>query len=117
MGKFSSPLPKGCRFTSGFGRRWGKLHAGTDYGPPRPAQAAGARYAVQAGTITTTGYGDGLATDTTPYHSGRYIWQDIGTRGGGRMRIFYGPLRSPNVRAGQKVKAGQIIGYMGGSGA
>lgn len=117
MGKFSSPLPKGCRFTSGFGRRWGTLHAGADYGPPRPGQSGVPVYAVHAGTILATGYGYGRANDRIPYHSGRFIWQDIGTHGGDRMRIFYGHLASSRVKAGQKVKAGQLIGYMGGSGS
>lgn len=117
MGKFSSPLQVGCRFTSGFGRRWGTLHAGTDYGPPRPGQTGVPVRAVHGGTILATGYGYGRANDRIPYHSGRYVWQDIGTHGGDRMRIFYGHLANITVKSGQRVVAGQIIGYMGGSGA
>lgn len=117
MGKFSSPLPKGCRFTSGFGKRWGTLHAGADFGPPRPGQSGTPVYAIHSGPILATGYGYGRANDRIPYHSGRFIWQDIGSHGGDRIRIYYGHLASSRVRAGQKVKAGQLIGYMGGSGS
>src|SRR5699024_483070 len=117
MGVFSSPLPKGCRFTSGFGRRWGTLHAGADYGPPKPGQTGVPVRAVHGGKILATGYLNGRANERIPYHSGRYVWQDIGVHGGDRMRIFYGHLANSTVKAGQRVVAGQIIGYMGGSGA
>lgn len=117
MSNFSSPLPVGCRYTSGFGSRWGTLHAGTDYGPPRPGATGTPVYALHDATIIATGYGYGRAGDRIPYHSGRFIWMDIGTHGGDRMRIYYGHLASISVKAGQKVKAGQIIGYMGGSGS
>lgn len=117
MSKFSSPLPIGCRYTSGFGTRWGILHAGTDYGPVTPGATGTLVLALHDATIIATGYGYGRATDRIPYHSGRFIWMDIGTHGGDRMRIYYGHLASVSVKAGQKVKAGQIIGYMGGSGS
>lgn len=113
---FSSPLPLGCRFTSGFGKRWGTLHAGTDYAPPEPGQAGIPVFAVADGPILTRGYGTGAANDVIPYHSGRYIWQDIGTHGRDRMRIYYGHLASYSVQPGQYVRAGQQIGVMGGSG-
>lgn len=116
MSKFSSPLPLGCRFTSGFGHRWGVLHAGTDYGPPKPGQSDIPVFALADATIIAVGYGYGRSTDVIPYHSGRYVWYDIGTHGGDRMRIYNGHLASISVRAGQKVKAGEQIGVMGGSG-
>lgn len=116
MGTFSSPLPVGSRFTSGFGKRWGTLHAGTDYAPPKPGQSGVPVFAVHDGPIIDTGYGYGRASDVIPYHSGRFIWQDIGVHGGDRMRIYYGHLADLDVNPGDHVKAGQVIGEVGGSG-
>ncbi|WBL18531.1 M23 family metallopeptidase [Citricoccus sp. NR2] len=117
MSKWSSPFPSGCRFTSAFGARWGTLHAGTDYGPPSPGQAGVTVHAVHAGTVAAIGRGRGRAGDRIPYHSGRFVWLDIGTHGGDRMRIYYGHLARIDVKAGDTVVAGQQIGIMGGSGA
>lgn len=120
MSKFSSPLPVGCRSTSPFGMRTlngvRALHAGHDWGPPRPGQTGIPVIAVHDGTITATGFGQGRANDRIPYHSGRFAFLDIGVHGGDRMRVYYGHLASLIVKQGQRVKAGQVIGYMGGSG-
>lgn len=116
MSKFSSPVPVGCRFTSGFGTRWGTLHAGADWAPPKPGQTGIPVFAVHSGTVIATGTGYGRASDRIPYHSGRYVWLDIGVHGGDRMRIYYGHLASVNVKAGQKVRAGQQLGIMGATG-
>lgn len=116
MTKFSSPVPVGCRLTSGFGTRWGTLHAGTDWAPPKPGQTGIPIYAVADGPIIAVGTGYGRANDRIPYHSGKYIWQDIGVHGGDRMRIYYGHVASYTVKAGQYVRAGEIIGYMGATG-
>jgi murein DD-endopeptidase MepM/ murein hydrolase activator NlpD len=116
MSKFSSPVPVGCRLTSGFGTRWGTLHAGTDWAPPKPGQTGIPVFAVHSGTVLATGTGYGRASDRIPYHSGRYVWLDIGVHGGDRMRIYYGHLASVNVKSGQKVTAGQQLGIMGSTG-
>lgn len=117
MTVYTSPVPVGCRFTSGFGRRWGTLHAGTDWAPPTPGQRGVAVYAPCDMTILNVGYGYGRASDVVPYHSGRYIWADAGVHGGDRMYIYLGHLASYSVKKGQKVKAGQQVGIMGGSGS
>lgn len=118
MAKWSSPLPTGCRLTSNFGSRWGTLHAGTDYAPPKPGQKNIPVYAVADGIILRTGRGNGLRNaHGVPYHSGIYAYQDIGVHGGDHMRIYYGHLASLAVKPGQFVRAGQLIGIMGGSGA
>jgi len=114
---FSTPLPKGCRYTSGFGQRNGTLHAGADWAPPTPGQTGVPVFAVADGTVSAVGHGYGRATDRIPYRSGRFVWIDHGVIGGDRMRTYSGHLASYNVRQGQKVKAGEQIGIMGGSGA
>lgn len=116
MTVFSSPVPKGCRFTSGFGQRWGTLHAGADWAPPKPGQTGIPVFAVADGTIIAVGRGYGRASDRIPYHSGLYVWIDHGMMGGDRMRSYSGHLASYSVKAGDKVKAGQQIGVMGATG-
>lgn len=115
--KFSSPLPTGCRLTSGYGRRNGILHAGTDYAPPKPGETGIPVYAVADGTVQFIGYGSGLLSDYIPYHSGRFIYLDHGLIGGDRMRTYYGHLAQTHVTPGSRVRAGDQIGIMGGSGS
>lgn len=114
---FCSPLPEDCRLTSGFGSRKGILHAGTDWAPPEPGQRDVPVLAVAAGTVIEVGRGKGRRSDRVPYHSGRFVWLDLGFHGGQRMRAYYGHLASVGVAAGQAVEAGQVLGLMGGSGA
>jgi len=93
--------------TSGFGPRWGGFHNGLDIAAPMytPIRAAA------AGIVTTVGkpyiaYGD-TATVVIIAH-------------GYNMSTLYGHLddtrRPPPVSVGQKVNAGQIIGYVGMTG-
>src|SRR5690625_953318 len=117
MSKWSSMLPKGCRSTSGFGKRWGVLHAGHDWGPIIAGTPGTPVFAPHAYTVIATGYGYGRAADRIPYHSGRFAWLDIGVNNGDRMRIYVGHLASLNVKPGDKGKAGDRIGTMGGSGS
>lgn len=118
MTLFSSPLETGSRLTSHFGQRWGVLHAGTDYGPPEPGQTRRPVLAVADGVVRRVGRGNGRADASgVPYHSGLYVWLDHGLIGGDRMRTYYGHLDEYVVKPGESVKAGQLIGYMGGSGA
>ncbi len=93
--------------TSGFGPRWGGFHNGLDIAAPMytPIRAAA------AGIVTTVGkpyiaYGD-TATVVIIAH-------------GSNMSTLYGHLddtrRVPPVSVGQKVNAGQVIGYVGMTG-
>ncbi|MGM7667234.1 peptidoglycan DD-metalloendopeptidase family protein [Microbacterium sp. A93] len=117
QGGFSSPLPVDCRLTSGFGTRKGILHAGTDWAPPEPGQRGVSVLAVASGTVIAVGRGKARTSDRIPFHSGRFVWLDLGFHGGQRMRAYYGHLASVDVSEGQSVKAGQALGTMGGSGA
>jgi murein DD-endopeptidase MepM/ murein hydrolase activator NlpD len=94
-----SPMP-GARLTSCYGMRWGVLHAGVDFAKP----ANTPEYAVGAGTViaagwTYSGYGSSVMID---HHNGYFT--------------HYAHQNKTVVRVGQKVKAGQLIGYEGSTG-
>jgi murein DD-endopeptidase MepM/ murein hydrolase activator NlpD len=87
-------------FTSGYGVRWGKLHAGIDLAAPE-----GMPYkSIHAGEVTQAGYYGGYGYSIT-------VRQSDGTE------IIYGHSRRLLVQKGDKVKAGQVIGEVGNSGA
>ncbi|MCX7888974.1 MAG: DUF5930 domain-containing protein [Rhodobacteraceae bacterium] len=96
---FAIPVKTAFRFTSGFGRRWGRLHAGVDlagsYGAPIYATADGV--VVKAGPMS--GYGQLVE-----------IRHDFG------LSTRYGHLSRIEVRVGQRVSRGDRIGAMGSSG-
>jgi len=88
------------QFTSPYGVRWGKLHAGIDLAAPE-----GIPYkAIHAGTVTKAGYNGGYGNALT-------IRNDDGTE------VIYAHSRRLLVKAGDKVKAGQVIGEVGSTGA
>jgi len=85
--------------TSGFGLRWGRLHAGTDLAAPigTPVYAAGNGSVTAAGP--TNGYGH---------------WVKLGHPGG--TATVYGHVSAWTVTVGQAVRAGQVIAYSGNEG-
>jgi murein DD-endopeptidase MepM/ murein hydrolase activator NlpD len=99
--------------TSGFGSRWGSMHAGIDLsdggGSGTPVYAATDGTVVearctssscaQAGSMSMSGYGNKVDIR----HTG-----DVVTR--------YAHLKRFVVRTGQKVRAGQLIGFEGATG-
>ncbi|WP_203825502.1 M23 family metallopeptidase [Actinoplanes palleronii] len=86
-------------FTSAFGVRFGKLHAGIDLAAPD-----GTPYkAVHAGTVTAAGYNGGYGYSIT-------IQQDDGTE------MIYAHSRRLLVKKGDVVKAGQVVGEVGNTG-
>ncbi|MFC4018157.1 M23 family metallopeptidase [Micromonospora sp. GCM10011542] len=93
------PMP-GAAVTSCYGQRWGTLHAGIDLALPSgtPIHAAAAGTVVQAGDAAD-GYGNSVFVD----HGNGYL-----THYAHQSRIA--------VTVGQKVKAGQVIGYEGATG-
>ena len=86
-------------FTSPYGIRFGKLHAGIDLAAPE-----GVPYkAVHAGEVTSAGYNGGYGYSITIRH-------DDGTE------IIYAHSRRLLVKTGDVVKAGQVIGEVGNTG-
>lgn len=93
------PVTANFRYTSGFGRRWGRMHEGMD----------------MAGPVGTPVYatGDGVVT-----HAGRMgaygnlikISHELGTE------TRYAHLSRVNVQVGQRVSQGERIGDMGNTG-
>jgi murein DD-endopeptidase MepM/ murein hydrolase activator NlpD len=87
------------QFTSPFGVRWGKLHAGIDLAAPE-----GVPYkAVHGGVVTSAGYNGGYGYALT-------IRNDDGTE------VIYAHSRRLLVKKGDHVKAGQVIGEVGNTG-
>ncbi|WP_425354946.1 DUF5930 domain-containing protein [Oceaniglobus trochenteri] len=96
---FALPLKSAFRFTSGFGRRWGRLHAGTDF-----AAAYGTPiYATADGVVTHAGWMSGYGRLVKIQHE-----FGIETRYAHQSKI--------RVKVGQRVSRGDRIGDMGNSG-
>ena len=86
-------------FTSPFGVRFGKLHAGIDLAAPE-----GMPYkAVHAGTVTQAGYYGGYGYSIT-------------VKQADNTEVIYAHSRRLLVKVGQKVVAGQVIGEVGNTG-
>ena len=84
---------------SGFGMRWGRLHAGVDIAVPSgtPIRAA------KSGTVAIAGWVSGYGNYTCINH-------------GGGVATCYGHQSSIGVSVGQSVKQGQVIGSSGCTG-
>ena len=85
--------------TSHYGPRWGRLHAGTDFGAPIGTPV----YAASNGSVAAAGPASGY---------GR--WVKIAHPGG--VTTVYGHISSWTVTVGQAVAAGQLIAYSGNEG-
>ncbi|MFC9769033.1 peptidoglycan DD-metalloendopeptidase family protein [Rhodococcus jostii] len=94
------PVERGFSLTSGFEPRWGTFHWGNDYG--RDGGSGGFPiFAAQAGIVTAAGPASGF---------GKWITLDHPTEAGGGLTV-YGHI-IPEVRAGDRVEAGQRIGHI-----
>jgi len=92
--------PANGTLTSGFGYRWGRLHAGIDI-----ANGIGtAIRAAKGGTVIVSGFNDG----------GYGNWVIIDHGGG--FSTLYGHMNRRRVSEGQTVKQGDLIGDMGNTG-
>lgn len=107
-GSYDGPLgrfhrPSAGPYTSMFGPRWGKLHAGVDIA------GGGPTFAALNGVVKYIGPGGGL-----PGRTGHGIRLDHG----GGFQTYYGhnPYNGVKVKVGQQVTAGQRIGTQGATG-
>ena len=102
---FSMILPSSSPITSGYGWRWhpilreSRRHEGVDFDAPYNAPV----WAAHSGVVETATYSKGF---------GRYI---VINHGDG-FTTLYAHLNSREVRSGEKVQQGQLIGEVGSSG-
>ena len=91
--------PVNGTFTSPFGQRWGRLHAGIDIAAPNgtPIRAA------DSGTVALAGWTGGYGNYTCVQH-------------GGTLSTCYAHQSSMGVSVGQSVSKGQVIGAVGNTG-
>ena len=87
------------RVSSLFGPRWGRMHKGIDLAAPIGTPV----YAVESGVVTRSKYVHGYGNLVEIKHSDMYI-----TR--------YGHNSKRLVKAGQKVRKGQVIALVGSTG-
>jgi len=96
---FAMPIKDSFRFTSGFGYRWGRLHAGTDF-----AGAHGTPiYATADGVVTFAGWQSGYGRLVKIQHE-----FGIETRYAHNSKLY--------VKKGQRVSRGDRISAMGNTG-
>jgi murein DD-endopeptidase MepM/ murein hydrolase activator NlpD len=91
--------PVNGTFTSPFGMRWGRLHAGIDIAAP---SGTGIR-AADSGTVQIASWYGGYGNYTCIGH-------------GGGISTCYGHQSSIGVSVGQNVSQGQVIGACGSTG-
>ncbi|MDL2225966.1 peptidoglycan DD-metalloendopeptidase family protein [Eubacteriales bacterium OttesenSCG-928-M02] len=93
--------PINATITSPFGQRWGRLHAGLDFG----AKAGTPIKAAAGGTVTqaSAGWNGGYGTVVVIQHNSTYS-----TR--------YAHMSKLGTSVGKKVSAGEVIGYVGNTG-
>ena len=96
---FASPVKSAFRFTSGFGRRWGRMHNGTDFAASHGTPI----YATADGVVVHAGWQSGYGKLVKIQHQ-----FGIETRYAHQSRI--------RVKVGQRVSRGQRIGDMGNTG-
>jgi peptidoglycan DL-endopeptidase CwlO len=91
--------PASGSISSGFGMRWGRLHAGVDI----PLAQGTPLRAAASGTVAIAGWVGGYGNYTCIQH-------------GGSLSTCYGHQSSIAVGVGQSVGQGQVIGYSGNTG-
>ena len=96
---YSHPVQSAHRFTSGYGRRWGRMHYGSDFAAPHGTPI----YATADGVVTKSGWASGYGRLIKIKH-------DFG------IETRYAHLSKIRVKVGQKVSRGERIGDMGNTG-
>ena len=92
------PVP-GASMTSGFGYRWGRLHAGIDLAAPTGTPI----HAAKSGDVIFAGWMDGYGNAVIIDH-------------GGGLSTLYGHQSRLGTSEGQRVSQGETIGYVGSTG-
>jgi murein DD-endopeptidase MepM/ murein hydrolase activator NlpD len=95
--RLAPPMPG--PYTDGFGPRGDRFHAGLDY----PADAGAPVRAAGNGQVSFTGWFDGYGYIVAIVHAAS-------------VRTLYAHLSRIDVRLGQKVRAGAVIGAVGATG-
>ena len=105
-GKFAWPVPGYYGISSYYGYRWGSLHAGIDISSSgingKPIVAAA------DGQVLVSGWSSG--------GYGYYVTINHGYMDGKNYTTLYGHMSRTACSAGQRVKRGQVIGYVGSTG-
>ncbi|SHG65579.1 Murein DD-endopeptidase MepM and murein hydrolase activator NlpD, contain LysM domain [Cognatiyoonia sediminum] len=96
---FDIPVKSNFRYTSGFGPRWGRMHAGTDFAAPVGTPI----YATADGVVTHASWSSGYGRLIKIQH-------DFG------IETRYAHLNRIRVNVGERVSRGERIGDMGNSG-
>ena len=96
---FANPLKSAYRYTSGYGRRWGRMHYGTDFAAPHGTPI----YASADGVVVHAGWASGYGRLVKIKHEFGY-------------ETRFGHLSKIRVNVGQKVSRGERIGDMGNTG-
>jgi murein DD-endopeptidase MepM/ murein hydrolase activator NlpD len=96
-------LPLAGRLESGFGYRWGRLHAGLDIGVLGTDRVLAAR----GGVVTKVGY--------QPHYAG--YGNVVVIRHGDGLSTLYAHLAAYGVRIGDEVERGESIGRAGCTGS
>jgi murein DD-endopeptidase MepM/ murein hydrolase activator NlpD len=93
-------LPSKSIITSRYGWRWGRQHYGTDYGEPTGTPIS----VIQPGKVKYAGWSDG---------GGNFV--EVNHTDGSMTRYLH--LNKPaNVKTGQAIEPGTVIGYVGSTG-
>ena len=112
------PVPSCKNVYSGFGQRWGTTHKGIDISGGgimgKPIIAVGDGLILKAGNPCSHNYGKDYR-DPCGGGYGNYAYLNVNANGVS-YTLVYGHMSQCIVSAGQQVKAGQIIGYVGSTG-
>ncbi|WP_193065424.1 peptidoglycan DD-metalloendopeptidase family protein [Oceanobacillus oncorhynchi] len=105
------PVPNANYITSCFGSRWGKTHNGIDVTAGEPGKVNGYdTVALMDGKVAVSMYGEQGSG------FGGYGYVVLIDHGNG-IETLYAHLLEPGISVGRQVKAGDIIGKVGNSGA
>lgn len=117
---FLWPTPTVSRISSYFGPRWGRNHNGIDIAN---GNCWGDKIVAIADGVVTTysnsckhNYGKKPVRTCCGNGYGNYITINHGTKSGKTYVAYYAHMATIAVSKGQKVKKGQVVGYIGSTG-